>query len=293
MFALTSETIAYITLVSIALVYALFDVFNNRNVPSVFAYATVIIGVIFTLSSLNIVMIGESIAIAAIISALGYLLFRGGQLGAADVLEFAAISLVLPYLQMPLMSSAFQFNIPFIISVFIASGIAALLMIPVYYIPRAVMILKKPLLAYINTGNLVKGLTITTAYAAFLIFLLFYANANVLLLGLLGIVAISSLSTILFERPITDSMVRFITPKQLEDQDIIAFNLMTKREISAVRKKVKGFNKLVNQKMINELNKKMPNGKLPVYRSAMPMALPIFIGVVVSLLIGNVLIYLF
>jgi Flp pilus assembly protein protease CpaA len=141
MFALTPNVIIDASLVAITLVYAIFDIFNKRNVPTVFAYATLVVGVIFTLSTLNIMVIAESSVIAAVIFGLGYMLFKAGQLGAADVVELAAISMMLPIMQTPLLANTYQYGIPFIVSVFIATGIAALVMIPLYYIPRAASML--------------------------------------------------------------------------------------------------------------------------------------------------------
>jgi Flp pilus assembly protein protease CpaA len=276
------------------IVYALFDLFNNRNVPTVFAYGTLVLAALFTLSTGSVPVIEESGLIAIIILAIGYLMYKSGQLGAADVIEFAAISLFLPVQGIPLLVHAgYQYNIPFIVSVFISSGIAALILIPVYYLPRAWMILKKPLISYVSHKELPKAIFITAAYVAFILFLALVMHAGAALLLLIAIIMVSSMVTMLFEKAITGSMISFLVPRQLEDQDILAFNLMRKGEITEIKKKVKGFNKLVSTAMITEMKKKIPKRKLPVYRSAMPMALPILIGVVVSLLVGNVLLYLF
>jgi hypothetical protein len=293
MFALTTEIMAMVMLFIITLIYALFDVFNNRNVPTIFAYATLAVGVVFTFALGSFTLVAESAGITAVVLGLGYVVYKAGQIGAADIIEFASISLIMPVLLVPLLTSTYQFNIPFIVSVFINTGIAALVLIPVYYMPRASRVLKKPLSSFVTMGNVIKSTAITLAYVAFLFFLVFFAGGSVTLVGLIGIIMISSLVTVLFEKPITDSMVSFITPRYLEDQDIIAFNMMKREEVDRVRKKVRGFSKLANQKTIKKLRSSFPNLKLPVYRSAMPMALPIFIGTVVSLLVGNVLIYLF
>ncbi len=50
-----------------------------------------------------------------------------------------------------------------------------------------------------------------------------------------------------------------------------------------------GFDRLVTPGIIGLMKKKGVRTKFPVYRKAMPLALPIFAGVIISLLIGNII----
>lgn len=282
-------TVRVAAVVVIALVYMLFDLFNSRNVPSMFAYATLGFGTVFTILYLNVSAIMISLGIAAVIGALGYLVYRAGQLGGADVIEFAAISMILPLQPAPYLSSIFQFNLPFIISVFIATGVVALALIPLYYIPMARSSLRKSMWSYVDRSAIFKGAVLTVAYLAFLLFLVFATNAGVIGLLIVVVVMISSILTMTFERPITDSMVERIPAGKFEEGDMIALNMMNEKEIGEMKRKIRGFGRLVTLRVIGEMKRKKVTRKFPVYRKAMPLALPIFIGIVLSLLFGNLL----
>ncbi len=277
----------------IALIYMLFDIFNKRNVPSVYAYATVIVGVLFTISYLNSMIIIESAAIAAAVSALGYLVYKIGQLGAADVIELAAISLILPVQPAAYLIQNAQLGLPFILSVFVATGIIALLMIPVYYVPRAARMMGKRFWSSITRKDLAKSLMTLGAYGIFTVFLILEANLGIAGIVVMAALMIGSSLTIAFERPIMDSMISFIPVSQFEEGDIVALSMMKKSEIAATRKKVKGFDRLVTYNIMKKMQKLRIKGKFPVYRQAMPLALPIFIGFVISILFGNLILLLF
>ncbi len=277
------------SLLVIALVYMLFDLFNNRNVPSIFAYATVAFGALMTIAYYpNLQVMGISALIALIICGLGYFLYRTGQIGAADVTEMAAISLILPIQPVAYLAADPQFGLPFILSVFLAAGVFALLMIPLYYMPRAGL-LKRGLGKMVKNRDIFKGVVLGAAYAAFLVFTAYYFPLSTI--GVIAVVVVMacSIATAVFERPITDSMVKYLPISQLEEGDIIAFNLMNAKDISAMRRRVKSFDRLATIELIKKLKASKVRSKLPVYRSAMPLALPLFIGVVASLLLGNVI----
>ena len=279
------------SLVAVAAVYMLFDVFNRRNVPSLFAYATLGYGALLTLLYLNGTLILTSLAIAAIVVAVGYLIFKMGQLGAADVIELAALSLILPVQPTPIIYKIGQFGLPFLFSVLVNMGILTLIMIPIYYIPRARRMAKRPLRSYIKTKELVKAIGIVSAYSVFLIFL-FYIGAGIAGIGIVLLVLVGSLLTVLFEEPVTESMVEYAGWKEMEEGDMIAFNLMEAGEISKIRERIKSFDRLVTKAMLEEMKKKKSRAKVPIYRNAVPLALPIFIGVVLALLIGNMMLFI-
>ena len=282
-------TVRVAAVVIIALIYMLFDLFNKRNVPSLFAYATLGFGIVFTILYFNTATIAISFLIAAAVGALGYLVYRAGQLGGADVIEFAALSMIIPIQQTPYLYNYFQYNLPFIISIFIATGVAALAMIPVYYLPRARTVLKKDIISYVTRRELVKGAALAVAYLAFLLFLLLETNITYIAIALVAIVMVGSILTITFEKPITDSMVESIPASKFEEGDMIALNLMSAKEIKEMKGRVRGFDRLVTGGIIKEMRSEKITRRFPVYRKAMPLALPIFIGVVASLLFGNLL----
>ncbi len=285
------------SLVAIALVYLLFDVFNNRNVPSYFVYATLAYGALLTVLYLNIYSIAFSALIAIAVLALGYAIYKIGQLGAADVVELAALSLMLPLQSVPYLINIPQLNLPFAISLIINSGIAALVIVPIYYIPKAFAMRGKLsriefMDRAITKKAIFKAVTVTVAYLALLLLVVFEFGADALGAALIIILLLGSVSVILFEDPITSLMVERVSVERFEPGDIIAMNMMTKKEISEIKGKFKEFGGLITDKTIRQFRKRHYRKKLPVYKRAIPFAVPIFIGVLVSLLLGNLILLL-
>ena len=269
----------------------LFDLFNRRNIPSVFAYASVAYGFVLTLLYLNFALIAVSIAIAAAVMGVGYLVYRAGMLGAGDVFEFAALSLVLPFQALPLIASTPQFGLPFIISLFIDSGIAALIIVPLYYIPKTAGKGWKGL-KRIDKGASRKAMLVGSVYIIFIGFLALVAGAGVGEIILIAIIAFGSVSVIVFEKSITMMMVDYVTYAGFEEGDIMAWNLMKQSQVRSLRRKVRGFDRLITKALIAAMKKGAPREKVPVYKRAIPLAAPIFVGVVAAILFGNAILLL-
>lgn len=280
-----------ISIIIITFVYMLFDVFNKRNVPALFAYATLAYGVILTILYFNINKIFISSLIAAAILALGYVIYRYGQLGAADVIELAALSLILPIQSIPIFNHIATIGFPFVVSVIINSGIAALIIVPLYYIPLARSKFKGKLLKKIRRKDGYKGIIVIITYSVFALFLILrgigFVGMSTIITILIGAAVI-----LLFQRPITLSMIDEITFKHMEEEDIIALNLIDKKEIVLIKKKIPDFGGLVTKKLLSELKRKFPSKKFPIYRRAVPFALAIFVGSVIAITVGNLILYM-
>ena len=278
------------SIVIIALAYMLFDLFNRRNVPTIFVYSTLAYGAVLTILYLNAKTIAISASISMVVLGLGYIVYRIGQLGAADVVEFAAISLMLPMQSSTLIATyAQQFSMPFILSVGINAGIVALALVPIYYIPKAMNRLKKPITSLVTKGNLVSATLLAIAYIVFIYFATFVITLNYIAIIILAVMLASSFLVMLFSIPITYSMTREVDARQMEDGDIIAINLMDEKKVMSISKKVKGFGRLVTPDMLRQLKGNGIKDRMPVYKEAMPFALPIFIAVILTLLLGNLI----
>lgn len=286
--------IVYFRLISIivmAFVYMIFDVFNKRNVPSLFAYATLAYGVILTLLYFNFTKIFISSLIAAAILALGYVIYRYGQLGAADVIELAALSLILPIQNIPLFNHVVTIGFPFVISIIINSGIAAMIIVPLYYIPLARSKFKGKLLKKIRKEDGYKGIIIMITYSIFALFLI-SKGVGVIGISTIIIILVGAAVILLFQRPITLSMIDEITFKHMEEEDIIALNLIDKKEMKTIKREIPEFGGLVTKRLLSELKRKFPNKRFPIYKRAVPFALAIFVGSVVAITIGNLILYM-
>ncbi len=273
-------------LLIVVLAYALFDIFNKRNVPDIFAYGTLALGILLTLTY-PLPTIGISLLVAAIIAILGYITYRMGVLGAGDTFEFLFISLVMPLQVAPALISAPQFSFPFILSVFIATGYATIILTPAYYILRAK---KKTGKIMVDKKGVPAAATLIMAYII-LIAALDYLSGNALLVSVIMLlVAIPSSIILLFKNSIYEGMTQMVYPSQLEIGDMIATNMMDKRDLAYFRKRSRHFERLATSHVIAET--KRIRKRIPVYKNAIPLALFTLIGVIVSLLIGNVVLLL-
>ncbi len=88
-------SISLLALAAVTIIYAAFDVFNDRNVPDAFAYASVVFGLAVTVL-FNSGILAFSLALALLVGALGYLVYKTGFWGAGDIFELVAVSLLLP-----------------------------------------------------------------------------------------------------------------------------------------------------------------------------------------------------
>ncbi|MGD0729395.1 MAG: hypothetical protein ABR981_04940 [Candidatus Micrarchaeaceae archaeon] len=278
------------SLIVIALVYMLFDVFNKRNVPTVFAYATLAYAAILTALYLNFNLMLQSGAIALLVLGIGFVVYKIGQIGAADVIEFAALSMILPIQQMPILfSNLNQFSFPFIISLLINTGIVALVIVPIYYLPMAKRKLKKPITSFVEKRNVVLSVFLVAVYVFFIVFAYYVARLNYTGVLILLVMMISSALVMLFSIPITYSMVKYVGVEEFEEGDIIAINLMEQKDLKNIKSRIKNFDRLVTSNIIRSIKEKKIKEKFPLYKEAMPFALPIFIALIVSLLAGNLM----
>ncbi|ASI13879.1 type IV prepilin peptidase [Candidatus Mancarchaeum acidiphilum] len=280
--------IASILVISFA--YMLFDLFNKRNVPDLFVYATTAYAIALTIIYFNYTTIAVSLLIAAVIFGAGYLLYKYGQLGAADVFELAAISLMLPY-QPSVILNFPQYNFPFIFSILINAGIMALVIMPIYYLPKYSSRFGSILKAKTSKSDIFKASMFLIVYVLFYGFLVLHFGFHIITLAIILVLAVFSFLLLMFEKQIMRAMIRDVNISDLEEGDMIATNLMSDEDLDRLSK-LKSFGRLVTGKSISELKESGFNEKLPVYKDAFPFALPIFLGVAIALLAGNLILAL-
>ncbi|MCL4387828.1 hypothetical protein M1567_01595 [Candidatus Marsarchaeota archaeon] len=275
----------------LAFAYMMFDVLNNRNVPSYFAYASLVVGAAFTVLYLNVALIFYSALIAVATVGFGYVVYRIGQLGAADVIELAALSLIVPFLSKPLVFGVAQQYMPLVLSVAINSGIAALIVVPLYYIPKA-LATKQHGYKRNTPATYFRIALIVTVYAFFGLFLILVLHASYAAMGILLVIAAGSALVMGYESRMMAYMSQYVTYRKMEAGDIIATGMMEPKEVDYAGKKLKHFERLVTPELIAELRSKMPKRRFPVYKKPIPFAVPIFIGAITALAFGNVLLFL-
>lgn len=276
--------------VLIALGYMLFDVLNKREVPNLFAYSTLVFAFAMALLYGNELLTVKSYLIAFIVLGLGYFIYKIGQLGLGDVLEFATLSLLLAPI-MPVLTGPVSLpQLPAIVSLFLDTGIAAIVAVPAFYICIAWRRMGgRKLVSEVRRNDLIKMGVIILAYLLFVAFLSRISSATALLFTMMFVIILGSALLLLFQRPITEIMIERVGYQGFVEDDIIAFNLMTEKQIASAKKRVRSFDRLVTSKMIAEMKTKGIKERFPVYKRAIPFAVPIFIGTILTILVGNIL----
>jgi Flp pilus assembly protein protease CpaA len=267
-----------------------YDLFNRRNVPTWLTYALVAIGALFTLASLNISIITQNFLIAIAIFVLGYLLYRAGQIGGADVLVFISIALLLPEAPAPLLSTtAPHLEFPFVFSVFILSGMLGVFGIFLKYVPATLYEFLRG--EKIRISRAQAGLAVATLllYTIFL----YYLNSIVelpevqLIIFLAVVVCATSLFT-LKDYISEKHMIRMVGVDEIDEEDILAVEKMDQKVVSKYK-----LDKLLTPSEIDKLRKMGKKKKFPVYKE-MPVFMPyVLIALLAALLFGDPLAYLY
>ena len=270
------EVIRVLVLLAFAALYAYFDIFNKRSIPNSFAYLSIVVGIIFTLfypfKTLEL-----SLLIAVFVVAIGYVLYKAGFLGLGDGLELAFVSLMLPIQPTPLLNIP-QLGLPFVLSVFISSGIVAIIALPIYYMLNSKLELKKELI--------LRASVVFISYLL-LLMLVYLLLGHIALVPTVFIIIIAFFSALifLFETSLNERMITWVYPNKLGEDDIIAINLMSKKDIMFFKSRYPSFARLADKKEIAAL--KNIKKKIPVYTNAIPFSAFILAGIVLSLFIGD------
>ncbi len=283
---LTLALVRIAILIVIAFLYAMFDVFNKRNMPPVFAYASVAIGFILTLTYPSQTVI-YSVVVAAVVAVVGYVTYRMGVLGSGDIYEFVFISLVLPVLATPYSTSVMQYGLPFILSVLIAAGLATVLLAPLYYIRKSAKRHGGLFRLKIRKRRMIEGTAILAVYAFLFVSLTYIAGFELIRLLIVLLIALPAAIVLIYEDEIYEGMVERVYPSALEEGDMIATNMMSEKDMRYFKKISKSFGRLVTGELIQKIKK--ARKRIPVYKNAVPLALFTFIGIIVALLLGNLI----
>ncbi len=279
-----------------------YDLFNRRNVPSWLTYTLVALGALFALASFNIDLImsngftalldmtvSSGILAALFIFAIGYALYRVGQIGGADVLVFVSIALLLPEAPQSIYLTAKpQLGFPFVVSIFVLSGILAVFGIFLRYIPLTLYNMLKGEVS-VNPSQVLLAAATLTFYAAFL----YYLNSLVELpqtqLAVFGAVIVCATSLFAFKDYISDKyMIRMVVVGEIDEEDILAVEKMDPKLVSEYK-----LDRLLTPKEIEKLKKIGRKKKFPVYKE-MPVFMPyVLIALLAALLFGDPLAYLF
>ncbi len=195
---------------------AYFDLFNKKNVPDMFLYCFLALAFIVNLVFYEPTLFWFSIGVAVFFSAVGYLFYRVGQLGGADVFILAAIMLLLPINPS---SVGMTFNMPFVLSVIIFSGVAFALYVLAYFGWKLLQVEAKPNLIYL------------LMFIPYFLFAYVYVNSflfSAVYFAFISVLLFSMIFFMMFKSSINMLLAEELPVSQLEDGDVLAIEVMNK-----------------------------------------------------------------
>lgn len=248
-----------------------YDVFNKKNVPDIFLYGFLAVAFLLNLVLYDTDLFWFSIAITVFISAIGYLFYRVGQLGGADVFVLAAIMLLLPI--HPSFSSM-PFNIPFVFSVIIFSGVIFALYMMVYFGLKLMQTEAKPNLTYLLM--LIPYALFAYVYmGSFLFSPVYFAFITISLFAIIILM--------MFKESINKMLAEELPIAQLQEEDVLALELMNKDMIERYK-----LSRLMTKKEIDRL-KKTKLEEVWVYTKLPPFIPFVFAGMVIAMFLARYL----
>ena len=263
---------------------AYYDIFNKKWVPDAllwcFLGAALLLNIIFFDQALFV----SALAVAIIVAAITYLLYRMGQLGGADVLVMASIALAIPYLPKPLLAAAQPVPYPFFLSILAPTGIAFILHMLCRFLPYISRKLAKGEVKF--TAEKVAGPVIV--FAALVAFGFMAPSLPVSLppayFAVISFLGAALIFFSLFMPEIKASMVEKLPVSRLQCEDVLALEQMP-----LLAKKL-SLAPVISEKTIAAL-KKAKVKSVPVY-TGMPFFLPyLFFGLLFTLLFGDLIYY--
>lgn len=257
---------------------AYYDLYNKKNVPDNLLYA--FLGVAFLVNLLTCALAEEwtmfwfSLGLAAFFSAIGYVFYRVGQLGGADVLVLASIMLLLP------IHPSFvgmSFNIPFIFSVIVFSGVLFALYVMVAFGYKlyqteakanwlyALMLIPYLLFAWVYINSFL----FSPVYFAFITILLF-----------------ATIFFLVYKKPLMGLLSESLPVAQIEPEDVIALELMNQDLVRRFK-----IPRLLTKAEVERL-KESKVEEVIVYTKLPPFIPFLLVGMVLALLFGSSLLLL-
>lgn len=247
------------------LVATYYDLFNKKNIPDLFLYSFLLVAFLINLIFYDETLFLFSLIIAVLVSGIGYIFYRVGQLGGADVFILASIMLLLPI--HPSISEM-TFNVPFIFSIIIFSGVVFALYMMVYFGFKLLNTEAKPNLLYLLM-LIPYGLFAYVYFGSFLFSPIYFAFITI------SIFAVTLF--MIFKESVNRLLAEELPLSQLEPEDVLALELMNKDLVEKHK-----LTRLVTEKEIERL-KKAKLTEVWVYTKLPPFVPFLLVGMVMSI----------
>jgi hypothetical protein len=216
-----------------------------------------------------------SIVAALFMSAIGYLFYRVGQLGGADVFVIASIMLLLPihpsFVNLP-------FNMPFVFSVVVFSGVAFAIYVLGYFGWKLVQVEAKPKLLY------------ALMFIPYLLFAYVYFNSilfSPVYFAFISILLFAAIFFMMFKESLNSILAEELPIAQVQPEDVIAIEVMNKDLVDKYK-----IQRLVTKNELDRLKKTGKVTELWVYTRLPPFLPFMLLGMILSLFFAKSLILL-
>jgi len=263
---------------------AYYDIWNNKNIPNAYLYGFLAAALIVNLIAFDPVLSVYGIASAALIFAFTWALYKAGQLGGADGYIMASIVMLLPVqpaLLLPPLSGV-AFEIPFALNIVLSSGLFFMAYMLLRSLPVAYNAMLAPKSIPTNAW-MGAGLVLAVfAMMSYLITSMPFVPPN--LYAFITVVVCILIYLVLFKKAMNDSMVEWVAPSKVEEEDILAVEHLGPKYASSIPRLV---DKAVLKKILSLKLK-----KVPVYKHLPPFIPHIFAGLALALLIGNIVLFI-
>jgi len=257
---------------------AYYDVFNRKNIPDAFLYAFLALSFLVNLFFYQEQLFIFSIGVAAFFSAIGYVFYRVGQIGGADLILIASLMLLLP------ISPSFVgmiFGMPFIFPIMIFAGVLFSLYVLISF---AVKLMKQ------ETHPQYLYLLMAIPYLLFMYVYIFILSAEVafspVFILIFTILFISLIFFMIYRNDITMLLAEKMDVSQVEPEDVLALELMDSETVKKYELK-----RLASGKEIDRM-KELGVGEVWVYTKLPPFIPFILAGMFLALFFSESLIFI-
>lgn len=249
-----------------------FDLFNNKNIPNnllyVFLGASFLINLVFFNQDVFLYGIGT----ALVISLIGYLLYKSGQMGAADIFVLVSLALLLP---IPPSVSKIPFNFPFVAIIFVFASLLFAVYSFCYLVFKMLKNKKmkadpKPLLLLIP----------------YFIFVYLFANSpffSLIYFLIISLALFSSLFVMIYRESINKQLAENVPLSKIQEEEVLAIELMDQKFVTKYN-----IQKLLTKKEIARL-KRLKLKRVPVYTKFPPFLPFVLAGTILSIIFGSIL----
>jgi len=220
------------------IIAAYYDLFNKKNIPDKFLYGFLGVSILVNLIFFSLDLFIFTVAVAAFFSAIGYVFYKVGQMGGADVIILACIMLLMPLV--PSFSSL-VFNMPFILPTMIFAGLLFGIYTTVKFGVKIAREGGQPKLLYL------------LMLIPYLLFAYFYITSpffSIIFFVIITVLLIATTFFMMYKEDINLMLAEQLPMDQLEAEDVVAFELMEKETIKKLDMK-----RVLNEKEIERLKK--------------------------------------